>query len=659
MFFSYFALCAAAAALASPADLPNEIFVNTPTRSVTLTRAYAVEEGRIFVLDSRSEYPYWRLLGRGGVPSYKGERELPVVSISADDVQLLAVTEDHTIHRFDGKEWTKLWGLPVPGGALLGKITMPPNVRRWVLSQRHKDVLYYEDDYGNQFNWGSAGCTTLFVLLEDGKRIRMGDPWFPPDLSRQLCGPKRGRKELVSIASSASTVMVLSSDAKLYTTFYDYDVNGGTPFFRYRYFDVPLHGKPGSDPLSEFEVRGLPLKASTDWDEQPQLVDAAVISKNMAVLQNGTGNAARELRVQARHLDGRLGYFYKQLLDARWRFRETGEEIAPADVLTAYAGDENNRDLAMTGTITGVNDQMERETIAFVDTKDFNFHCSPVKLAVTTKKGVKFDVDLHLVDAWQLFADTDADDDPTNFNKLKGTIEIPNEVLTSSDKAVREAARKLFAKFHRKSFSLAVVAGQTEVIIRPVTYPYNFLASKMEIRLRQTGPKGKALRGSLPIYSGNIKPVPIGDERERQLLKNIEADVSSWKLLQALRESLEARVEATRVVNANAPLATMFMDALSVATTVRFTVPQMQFLPAIEEHLPALLTTAKEAAKLRLDRSERDYRRVRAQLLGNLCARYNLLMIERKAETLREALANSYERLYVPQTKGMCGRLGS
>lgn len=399
MFFSLFALCVSAAAFASPADLPNEIYVNTPTRSVTYDKFYSVEDGRIYILDKNGEYPYWMLLGPGGRPYYKGEAEQEVVSISADDQQILAVTRDNLIHRHDGKEWTKLWGLPVPGGALLDRLELPKDVRGWVLSQRHKGVQYYEDDYGNQFNWGSAGCTTLFVLMGDGKRIRMGDPWFPPDLSRQLCGPKRGREELVSIASSASTVLVLSSEGKLFTTFYDYDVNGGTPFFRYRYFDVPVHGKSGANPMSEFEIRGLPLKVSTDWDEEPALKDAAIIGKNLAVLQNGTGNSARELRVQARHLDGRLGYFYKQLLDKQWRFRETGEELTSADVLVAYKGNEINRDMKMAGTITGLNSEVKREVIGTVETSNFNLHCSPVTLSVTTPKGVKFDVDLHLVDA--------------------------------------------------------------------------------------------------------------------------------------------------------------------------------------------------------------------------------------------------------------------
>lgn len=635
------------ALLSAPAraGLPERISVNTPTQALTASRLYAVEEGRVYVRSAVDPLAKWQLLGEKGGPR--------VTSISADDEMLAAVTDDGAVHRFVNGAWHREWGLPAPGGLLQGPLHMPKSIRSWAYSERHKNVLYYEDPYGNQFHWGSAGCTTLFVLAGDGKRIRMGDPWFPPELSRQLCGPERGRVESVAIAASASTVMLLAADGRVFTTFYDYDVNGGTPFFRYRYFDVPRHGKPGSDRTSEFETRGLPLE---DWVEQPRIVleGEASLARSIAVLQNGTGNFARELRVAGTSSDGRRGYYTKQLEDRSWRFVETGEDIPASSLLVLppsglEATVTSNRDRAMSGVVfvpASARGGPSR-LLARVETEDFNLHCSPVRLKVTMTTGLEFEVDLHLVDAWQIFTDPDADEDPTAFNKLKGTIEIPKELLESPKPALRQALARTFLPFHRKSFSLAVIAGQSEVLMLPVGYPAQPSGPKLEVRLRPRSQSGvDAPARVLPVYSREVAPTAFRPEESLQESKAALAkDLASLRKVRAMREQLEARVSNTRWMKALTPAGTFFLDALSVLSTTRFTVKQTYWLPGLEEHLPALLTTAHEAARLRLKRAEPDFQFVQTALRTAICQR---------ARRLR---GEAHEELD-PQTRSVCRRMG-
>jgi hypothetical protein len=51
------------------------------------------------------------------------------------------------------------------------------------------------------------------------------------------------------------------------------------------------------------------------------------LTSSISVLQTGVGSQSRELRLEAVREDGRIGYYKKNLGDARWSFIEEGEAL--------------------------------------------------------------------------------------------------------------------------------------------------------------------------------------------------------------------------------------------------------------------------------------------------------------------------------------------
>jgi len=596
------ALLASLLSLPAAAELPARYSVPSPTRGLTKDRRVAVDAGRLYEQDKDGA---WKLFGETGLPMLDGKPAVDAVTeVSIDDVRLVARGRDGLLYRHEDGGWSKDWGLPVPLPGFLKPLALPADTTQWTLSMRLGQVVYYEDRHGNQFNYGSAGCTTVFGLRGDGQRIAMADPWFPPDVSREMCGPDRGAFRAVGLASSASVTAVINAEGELYTRFFDYDVNGGTPFFRYRYDDFPRQPLPGTDVRSEPQIRGLP---EMPWVEQPRIPGEGQtrLTRRIAVLQDGMGNNARELRVLAVGPTGEHGYFTKPLLGDAWTFVATGEEIDPADfILNDPERRERfaSRDRRFTGVLQ-VGPREARQQLR-VEIPDFNFHCGPLRLVVAPMGGPRFTVNLHTVDSWTLFDGVDPEDDAEAFKSLKVTVEVPEETRAHPDPKVQALVQAAFAPLHWKSFAVSLVANTRELHLQPVGYPWNLGTPLFSAVLRGSGPV------QLAPYSRAFAQVLDGTACVPR---------AELERLRAARKQLEDRRGFATSLRRFLPAALLPLDAISVVTTTRWTWDKMKTLPALEEHAPAMTHAMALSQELAWKRSAADYAQVEQAMVGRLC----------------------------------------
>ena len=564
--------------VAHASDFPREFFVSTPTRSVTFHALYILDdEGRIWTKPSQSPASEWRLLNGTGLPPGVAR----VKTISADDHHVAAQSEKDELWRYEAGQWSDTWGFPGAGPAFMGKLKLPANVRGWTLSVRGPDVLYYEDPKGNDFHYGDVGCTTVYALQSEGQRIYMGDPWFPPDFSREMCGPNRGARILENVAASASTTLAITPSGELFTRFHDYDINGGTPFFIFRYFDLaPVHGIPGHDKLSAFETRALPGEG---WIPQPSidLGQRGRLTRNLTVLQTGTGNLARELRVQALGPSGLSGYYFKTLEENGWSFHVTGEEIDPSDFLDNRPGPRGvgeTRDRRYVGKILG----------ARIETSDLNYHCSPIRFEITLSSGAKIPLTLHTVDAWSLVATPDPEEAPVAAKPLKATLEIPADARDSEREDVREFVRRHLEPYHLKTFALALTANGYEAILRPVRLPF-FGGADLNWRVKlkpATAPEG-------------FGPFDVASASDAELEQAILKAQTRIRQADEIFESLKRKQSAAAYPGWFLTPTLMLAEVASVVTTTRYTVPWFwNWRDAFSEHLPALAATARDAVRM-------------------------------------------------------------
>jgi hypothetical protein len=597
------ALVASLLSLPAAAELPVVYSVPSPTRGLTKDRRVAVDAGKLY---EQGKDGTWRLLGEAGLPGLDGKPAVDsVTEVSIDDARLVAKGSDGFLYRLEDGAWAKEWGLPIPLPGFLKPLALPADTTQWTLSMRHAQVAYYEDRHGNQFNYGAAGCTTVFGLRADGQRIAMADPWFPPDVSREMCGPDRGTFRAVGLASSASVTMVINAEGELYTRFFDYDANGGTPFFHYRYDDFPKQPIPGTDGRSEPQVRGLP---EMPWVEQPRIPAEGQtrLTRRIAVLQDGMGNAARELRVLAVGPSGERGYFTKPLAGEAWSFVPTGEAIDDADFISNLPDSRErfaSRDRRYIGELL-VGPREARQRLR-VELPDFNFHCGPVRMVVSPMGGPRFTVNLHTVDSWTLFDGVDPEDDPEAFKSLKVTVEVPEDAAHHPDPRVQSLVTAVFAPLHWKSFAVSLVANARELHLQPVGYPWNV---------------------GTPLFSASLRSGADGVQlspysRAFAQVRGRDACVPRAELerLRASRKVLEERRGFATWLGRLLPAGLLPLDALSVVTTTRWTWDKMKTLPAFEEHAPALTHAMALSQELSWKRSAADYARVEQAMVARLC----------------------------------------
>jgi hypothetical protein len=300
------------------AALPERVDLKSETAAFTATHDVALDDGRLWWRPRGTSE--WRLLPPDGLPAPKGRLEalkelasdLPlapapftrprrIVRLSADGDNLLAVSDEGVAYytKLSTLEWTDVWG---PGG-LKAPLRVDAAVSGFAMSHRK---VPYEDLDGNPHPV-TAGVTTVYALLESGRRLSYADPWLPAGWSRTMCLPEQNTFIAAAISASASTMFVIDAAGRMFTRLADFDTVGDDPALPYSWTRERRSGALAA-------VRTLP---GEPWRAQPPIPGKA--STRITILQTGATNADRELRVE-----GEGGYWKKQVFATTWRFEPTG-----------------------------------------------------------------------------------------------------------------------------------------------------------------------------------------------------------------------------------------------------------------------------------------------------------------------------------------------
>ena len=476
-----------AAQSAETDHLPETVRIKTPSQTFNRYDYFALKDGRIVFkpnTETTGKQGAWKPFLKTGLPDNKAIENYPVPSsiaaIHADADELVALSDAGRFywlrlekgHSWQGKVWNHLWGWPEMEPLFLQGRAVNP--RAWAIGRRNKDVLYHEDIDGNQHHYGTMGITTLYVLTADGREICFTDSGLPADFSHTITLPDRGKYIAESMSVSASTIFVIDAAGKMYTRLVDFDTIGSDPmFFKYSYHREKRKDD-GKDWDSNFTIWSLPAE---DWQKQPdiELDGQAAISSMITILQNGQGNAARELRVAGKNADGRTGYFHKMIFDKQWNFTEYPLMLEQHRVLNKNYRQENqltNGDIHYYGRIR-VNGEYVPDTA--VELLDFNLSESPATLRIT-EKGKISEMKLHAVEAWIYLKRNDPGRD--------GTPKIFLGTLEMRDNKTHGDVMDLLRKHHLKTFRFIVEATREHVYLKTRSLLYGdleFILSTTEI----------------------------------------------------------------------------------------------------------------------------------------------------------------------------------
>lgn len=437
----------------APASLPQDIFIKSPTQTFNSRFYYALHEGKIWIKPNRQvtgRNEPWQLMICAGLPCQNDNPDFPVPKmikeISADADELTAIDDrgHFYVRTMEGPgwlsktEWTHLNGFP-KGELKLNE--RHAGRRAWSMGRRHFDVLWHEDADGNPHHVGLMGTSSIYLLNAEGNEIWFTDNGLPADLSHVACGPERGTIVAENLQASAGTLLLIDAAGQTYTSMDDFDLNGGTSMFiSYTYAPQPRYEKPtGKDYDSHLKPWRLPLE---HWRKHPliPLSGQARLSKDITILQNGQGNAARELRVAGRDAQGRMGYYFKPIFAERWEFQPAPVSIA-ADRWLDPAKTSPNRVLSQDLRYGGML-KLETGEAYITEIRDFNLHCSPATMRLFLPDG-PVDFKLHTVDAWISVRRQDPGRDGS-IQLMLGTLEAPKEVHDKLPKILKELQLKPF-----------------------------------------------------------------------------------------------------------------------------------------------------------------------------------------------------------------------
>jgi len=272
------------------------------SRALTFNSGFYVRaaEGKVWIkpnYERTGKDGAWEILA---VPQEAGS----IKEVSADGDNLMAVSAAGRV--FYMKFSTRKWAVKI-GKPFSRELYLPEN-RAWAVSHLGPEVGgYYNDPDGKPIS-NRAGVSTLYALAPDGSEISYIDPWLPAVFNHHVTMPLRGRFVARSLSASASTLFIIGGSGRMFTRLADFDTLGCDPLLSYSF-----------EPSSKTGRIRLPAE---DWREQPR-IDGRVTAA-ITILQNGRGNAARELRVEGADAAGNAGYYSKSIYGAEWKFVKTG-----------------------------------------------------------------------------------------------------------------------------------------------------------------------------------------------------------------------------------------------------------------------------------------------------------------------------------------------
>ncbi|MDR1100467.1 MAG: hypothetical protein LBL28_08315, partial [Treponema sp.] len=418
----------------------------------------------------------WTLFSRTGLPANSPRQAVKtdrIVEISADADELVALSAEGQFFRFcfdwifsrPKNVWRDRQGWPVEEALYFDRRTAK-NIA-WALGKRNNQVLYYEDPFGNQHHNGTQEIATTYVLLEDGQEICYADTGLPCDFSRNYLGPEDGRFKAAALSASASTIFLVNEAGEMYTRIADFDIVGCDPMFM-KYTYIPYTSNlPGTNYYSNLTPWALPPE---DWQKQPpvSLKGKAVLTRFITILQNGRGNAARELRVAGYNERGETGYWSKPLLGDTWDFVAAPLYFSADDILPVARypdgrgerGPSQDRSVAGFRWIGGVQEPGWEYEIP-----DFNILEGPCSLRITQGTETCTMI-LHPVELWTYLKREylPGRDGPSKLFFV--TLEIPAGALEGLSEDFSGKLKERFGDKDRELFHYTLGASIHYVLIR-------------------------------------------------------------------------------------------------------------------------------------------------------------------------------------------------
>lgn len=349
-------------------EFPKEVYVKTLTQTFMKGWQFILSDGKIYAKkDGEDE---WKLFIKDGKPKdanriteIYGDGDC-LFAFDGEGRLFKAYTEKTTVD----KPFTWVSNFGWPQKSQLYQNELVKNNRGWAMGTRRRDVLWYEDIFGNQHHYGTMGLETIYFLSDDGQRILFTDSGLPNDFSKSIEGPEHGKFIARTISNSASTLFLIGDDGTMYTRLIDFDTMGCDPmFFKYTYKNEPQKYS-GAEYLSNYAPWGLPAEP---WKKEPEILleGKARLTRFISIHQDGQGNFARELRVAGTNKDGVTGYYYRNIANEKWNFMPAKMKFADDDFLTGDSKRGNTTDFSYSGYLTQDGTKNENITIS---TDDFS-----------------------------------------------------------------------------------------------------------------------------------------------------------------------------------------------------------------------------------------------------------------------------------------------
>lgn len=382
---------------------PDSIFIKTQTQTFSFEYDFLLNDGKIYYKKRDESSEQWKLFQKTGLPfSLKNEFESPekIVEIAADADVLYAFSEEGKLFRVYTKkithykpfEWIDYFGWPkkLP----LYQNSSVKNKKNWTIGSSRKDVLFYEDALGNQHNYGPLGVETITFLCEDGKTLRYCDPACPSDFSHTFKNPENGNFIAENLQASASTFFIISKTGKMYTRLVDYNTVGSNPMlYDYSYNEIHSDLK-GSDANSNTTVWFLP---NEDWKIQPELPFGSKGTKFITIIQTGSGNYERELRIAALSPDEKTGFYHKKINDLEWQFTKADLILPKSSFFTKEENQKTDNFQKYSGNLWKNGEKIENSDCKI---DDFHFSEGPFTLNFYNSD---FKVNFYFSEIWTLF----------------------------------------------------------------------------------------------------------------------------------------------------------------------------------------------------------------------------------------------------------------
>jgi hypothetical protein len=444
----------------------------------------AYPEAQSWHLFDQLGYPFKNGLG-GTTRSILDENEyLSEISVASEIV--VGVTNLDRVYLYKPTVLKRPIGWSAKLGApFSGKLYLPQKRRAWTfsVSVRDKDirnvefmdeserVIYYTDENGVNFDFGFTA--TIYVLLEDGRRIVYWDTGLPPSFSRGFLTPEEGQTQGQSISAAGSTIFisVLDNQGRLrfFTRMYDYEINGACPGLTYTYESRPASsaGRFGETVPLGFGERKLPLEG---WREHPtDGIPTRNLTSLVSIHLTGRGNSNRELRIQGIDSDGRLGYYYKGIDEKRWNFQVSGDVKGAPRIQFPF----NPEVSPMVKNYAG---QVLKAKVKGFQTELKSFHPfltaeEPSKLVVDVG-GDSTEIELHSVDGWTITSHDRHYEDLIGVEEgepkpLQATVILtPDQLNCNKESRLCQVLNGNFLPYHGKVNAFQLVATNESVYVR-------------------------------------------------------------------------------------------------------------------------------------------------------------------------------------------------